>query len=191
MRTLRLRSIELLSFFSNLEKNHKIITYVSLLFLSVSAYFLRAGNEDMKVKYAALESRNQGLIESMAIYNHVYEDFPLPVFQKVKRGDEFIMQYVNKKYVQEAGHSFNYDKNAQIGKNNFELFPKKYAQKFYEIDIAVSITGEKFEAVEDFYDKEGNPIYAKVIKWREIKNKKDTLVYGMIKGFYKEKPVIN
>ena len=38
--------------------------------------------------------------------NSNYEKFPLPVWQKVKRGDEFIIQYINPEYVTKFGHLF-------------------------------------------------------------------------------------
>lgn len=180
MKNLKIKSLEIFSLFSKLEKNHKLITYASLLFLSISGYYLRAGNEEMKVKYATLIEQTEGVKQKMSIYNEVYEDFPLPVWQKVKRGDKYIMQYVNPEYVEQFGHLFDYDKHAQIGKSNFELFPAKYAQKFYEDDVAVSIVGKKLEVTEHLICREGNPLNLKVVKWREIKNNKDTLVYGMV-----------
>ncbi len=117
----------------------------------------------------------------MVIFNRNYEGFPLPVWQKVKRGDEFIMQYINPEYVVHFGHTFNNNQYEGIGKNNFDLFPPKIAQVFYENDIAVSITGESLETIENFIDKDGNLQKLEVIKWRSIKDNNDTLVYGMVK----------
>lgn len=181
MKKLAFKSKSLLFGISNLEKKHKIITYASLLFLTVSTYFLRTENQNIKIDYATMQEKNNSLKHNMVIFNRNFEDFPLPIWQKVKRGDEFIMQYTNPVYVEKFGHIFENDKYAIIGKNNFEIFPKKIAQSYYENDVAVAITGTKRESIVESLDKNGNRINLKVVKWREIKNNKDTLVYGMIK----------
>ena len=55
------------------------------------------------------------------------------------------------------------------------------AQLYYENDVAVSITGKKRESIEESINKNGETIELKVIKWRDIKDNKDTLIYGMVK----------
>lgn len=72
-----------------------------------------------------------------------------------------------------------------MGKNNFQLFPKSIAQIYYENDVAVSVLGSKLESIERFKDKSGKSLDLKVVKWRDINDNKDTLVYGMIKEFIK------
>jgi hypothetical protein len=181
MKKLSFKSRKILLTVSTLEKKHKIITYASLLFFTISTYFLRTENQDIKINYAMLKERNSNLKYNMILFNRNYEGFPLPVWQKVKRGDEFIIQYINPEYVNKFGHIFNSDQYAVIGKNNFDLFPKNIAQLYYENDVAVSITGAKIETIEKSFDKNGNTIKLKVIKWRDIKDNKDTLVYGMVK----------
>lgn len=165
---------------SNLEKKHKLITYVSLLFLTISTYFLRTENEEIKVKFASIEERNLNLKKNMILFNKNYEGFPLPVWQKVKRGNEFIIQYINPIYTKFFGHDFKYDKYEIIGRNNFELFPKKMAQMYYENDVAVAVFGKRLESTEAFVDGTGKTLKLDVVKWRDIRDK-DTLVYGMVK----------
>lgn len=172
---------------SNVEKRHKIITYCTLILLTALGYLLRNENKNVNVKSAILVESNLYLKEQMLLFNRSYENLPLPVWQKVKRGKYFIMQYVNPEYVKRFGHLFNYDPLAQIGKNNFELFPKKVAQEFYENDITVAIIGDKLEVIGSIIGKDGKPLFAKTIKWREIINNKDTLIYGMVKEFIKIK----
>jgi len=183
MRDIKKRSRNFLFIVSNLEKKHKVITYVSLLFLTVSTYFLRTENQKVKIDFATLKERNESLTRNMVIFNRNYENFPQPVWQKIKQGNEFIMKYVNPEYVNRIGHLFNYDKYEQIGKNNFENFGPIYGQKYHEKDISVSITGKELETIEETIDKDGKLIYVKSIKWRDINDNKDTLVYGMIKEF--------
>nr|WP_298991786.1 PAS domain-containing protein [uncultured Polaribacter sp.] len=166
---------------SILEKKHKVITYASLLLLSISTYFLRSDNEQLKIGFASLKEKNISLKKNMLIFNSNYENFPLPVWQKVKRGNQFIIQYVNPKYVKLFGHDFNYDEFEIMGKNNFQLFPISIAQIYYENDVAVSVLGSKLESIERFKDKSGKSLDLKVVKWRDIKDNKDTMVYGMVK----------
>lgn len=181
MNKLTIKSKQILFLFSDLEKKHKVITYASLLFLTISTYFLRNENENVKIESATLKEKNIGLIQNLIIFNRSYEGFPLPIWQKVKRGDKFIMNYINPEFLQMVGHDFNNNQYEIMGKNDFELFPKKIAQLYYENDIAVSITGDDLNVIENIIDKHGNIRKAKVIKWRYIKDNKDTLIYGMIK----------
>lgn len=183
MRDIKKRSRNFLFIVSNLEKKHKVITYVSLLFLTVSTYFLRTENQKVKIDFATLKERNESLTRNMVIFNRNYENFPQPVWQKIKQGNEFIMKYVNPEYVNRIGHLFNYDKYEQIGKNNFENFGPIYGQKYHEKDMSVSITGKELETIEETIDKDGKLIYVKSIKWRDINDNKDTLVCSMIKEF--------
>lgn len=181
MRKLSFNSRKILFTVSNLERKHKVITYASLLFLTISTYFLRDENQKVKIDFAILKERNLNLKQNMIIFNRSYESFPLPVWQKVKRGDKFIIQYINPAYVKEFGHTFNNDQYAVIGKTNFDLWPKGMAQMFYESDVAVSVTGKKLEVVQNFIYKENNALKLDIVQWRSIRDNKDTLIYGMIK----------
>lgn len=181
MKKIGLRPKNLLFKLSNLEKKHKVITYASLLFLTVSTYFLRTENQTIKIDFAALQERSNNLKQNMIIFNRNYEGFPMPVWQKVKKKDKFIIQYVNPSYLEFFGYDFDYSQYNLMGKSNFDLFPKQIAQQYYENDVAVSVTGKKLETTEYFTDKSGKKLELKVIKWRDVKDNKDTLVYGMVK----------
>jgi hypothetical protein len=185
MKKIRKKTKKFILNLSKLEDKHKIITYASLLFLSISTYFLRTENQNFKIEFASLKERNIALKQNMIIFNRNYEVFPLPVWQKVKRGNRFIIQYVNPKYVEKLGHLFKYDYNAHIGKDNFDLFEKKLAQEYYEKDLAVAITGDRLHSIDEIFDTEGKQAFVEVVKWRQITKDKDTLVYGMVKKFIK------
>lgn len=189
MNKIKIKPKNILLIVSNLEKKHKVITYASLLFLTVSTYFLRTENQRIKIDFASLKEKNTSLKQNMVLFNRNYENFPLPVWQKVKRGNEFIIQYVNPEYVKRLGHLFNYDPYEQIGKNNFENFGEKYGQKYYENDVAVAITGKELESIDETFDKDSIPMFVKVIKWRDINDNKDTLIYGMVKQFLNAKDI--
>lgn len=181
------RRVNILAVVSNLEKKHKVITYASLLFLTVSTYFIRTENQRIKVDFSNLQQVNQDLENNMVGFNRNYENFPMPVWQKKKNGDEFIMVYLNPEYVKKIGHLFNYDPYAQIGKNNFENFGEEYGKLYYDNDLEVALTGKQLESIDETVDEKNNPIFLKVIKWRVIDDNKDTLVYGMVKKFIKKK----
>lgn len=182
MNNFKNRSKNFLVVVSNLEKKHKVITYASLLFLTVSTYFLRTENQRIKIDFDSIKERNKNLKNNMVIFNRNYENFPFPVWQKIKKGDEFIMQYINKEYIKRFGHLFNYDPFAQIGKNNYELYPVELADRYHKDDLLVAQSQDNIEVVDNTLDKDGKPLYAKTIKWREIKER-DTLIYGIVKEF--------
>lgn len=182
MNNFKNRSKNFLVVVSNLEKKHKVITYASLLFLTVSTYFLRTENQRIKIDFDSIKERNKNLKNNMVIFNRNYENFPFPVWQKIKKGDEFIMQYINKEYIKRFGHLFNYDPFAQIGKNNYELYPVELADRYHKDDLLVAQSQDNIEVVDNTLDKNGKPLYAKTIKWREIKER-DTLIYGIVKEF--------
>lgn len=185
MKKLSVKSRKILFALSHLEKKHKIITYASLLFLTVSTYFLRTENQNVKVKYATLEEKSNGLKHNMVIFNRNYEGFPLPVWQEVKRGDKFVLQYVNDAFINQFGHRFDYNRYDIMGKSNFNYFPKQIARQYYENNIAAAITGEVIISTPEYIDKNDSIHKMKVIKWREIRDRKDTLVYGMVKEIMK------
>ncbi|APZ46476.1 hypothetical protein BW723_09280 [Polaribacter reichenbachii] len=181
MKKLVVRPKKILFTVSNLEKKHKIVTYFSLLFLTVSTYFLRTENKNVKGNYKVLKEKSTNLKQNMVLFNRNYEGFPLPVWQKLKRGNEFVMQYVNPEYVEKFGKAYDKDQYAFIGKNNFELFPEKLAEVYYKYDLEVSKNGKELECAEEAIDQFGNTLKLKVIKWRKIKDNNDTLIYGMVK----------
>lgn len=189
MNKITLKSKAILQTVSNLEKKHKIITYISLLFLTISTYFLRSENQNVKIEYATLQEKSLSLKQNMVFFNRNFEDFPLPIWQKVKRGNRFIVNYINPAYLKLFGHNFNNNMYEVLGKNNFEIFPKNIAQRYYENDIAVSITGNQLEAIEEFTDIEGKVKQVKFLIWRDIRDNRDTLIYGMVKEMVIKKNV--
>lgn len=183
------KKVNILAIVSGLEKKHKIITYSSLLFLTVSTYFVRTENQKIKVDFNNLKEINKGLENNMVIFNRSFENFPMPVWQKVKRGDRFIMTYFNPEYIKRIGHLFKYDQYEQIGKDNIENFGEKFGKRYNKNDIEVAEKGVEIETIEETVGKNNKPMFVKNIKWRVIDDNNDTLVYGMIKKFLTKKEV--
>ncbi|MDD7913461.1 hypothetical protein [Polaribacter ponticola] len=181
MKRIITKSRKILFSVSNLEKRHKVITYSSLIILTVIGYFLRTENKIVNIESAILTEKNFHLRGDMVVFNRSYENLPIPVWQKVKRGNRFVLQYVNPNYVNNFGHLINNNQFEVIGKSNFEAFTGNIAQSYYESDVAVAITGKTLESFHASVDKDGKLIKIKVLKWREIRDNKDTLVFGIIK----------
>ncbi len=178
--------VSALTFVAKVEKNHKLLTYISLAFLTSTSYFMKKDLIDTKEELASVRQINTSLVANMVIFNRNYENFPLAVWQKVKRGNKFIVQYVNPQYEKDFGHLFNNDKYSLFGKSNFEIYEDGIATNYYKNDVKVAISGKPLLIDEFSYDSIGRKINLKVLKWRDIRDKKDTLVYGMVKDMYYE-----
>ena len=187
---------KILTIIWDLERKFKVFTYAGLIFLSIKTFNigvkydnLSEKHTELKVSFASLEQFNASLVANMVIYNRTFEDFPLPVWGKVKRNGRFTLQYINPEYEKIFGHLFDYDRYTVFGKNNFEIFKNnpKIAQVYYENDITVSITGKPLESIEYSKDSLGVLMTLKVLKWRSIKDNKDTIIYGMVKDVIKIK----
>ena len=166
-----------------IERKYKIIGRSSLLVLFIITAQLRKSRYEDIETIANLKNEIIALKKNVITYNRNFDEFPFPIWQKKKVGNDFIGQYFNPAYVKKFGHTFNNDVYNIIGKNNFELgFPKEMAQTFKNNDIAVSVFGRELRTVEVYKDTLGNPRKIKVIKWR-VKRDKDTLVYGMVYEF--------
>lgn len=166
---------------SSLAKKYKTaLTYSGLIFLTVSNFFLRRDIIDLEVQLQELKSENKSLISDMVYFNRSFEDFPLPVWQKVKRDDEFVMQYVNKSYYQNYLQPRGFDRYDYMGSTDFDIYDFKTASLFYARDLSLAIDGDWQRFDESILDVESNSrINLDVIKWRIIE-RKDTLIYGMV-----------
>lgn len=187
--------IKFLKKLSEAEKNHKILTYISLLFLTINLYVLRKSDikktidienykNEVKVLKVNFENEVKALKVNLITYNRSFEDFPIPYWEKKKVGNQFVSQYFNPVYVDFFGHEFNYNRYNIIGKNNFQLgYSKDIAQRYYENDVAVAITGDDLYTTEFYKDSLGSVRKIDVLKWRKIIGK-DTLVPGMVLRVY-------
>jgi hypothetical protein len=140
---------------------------------------LRQKNEGLVARVARLETLNATLVSNMILYNRSFESFPMPIFQKLKRGNRFIAQYFNPAYVDLLGHNFEYDRYRYIGKSDYDYYPKRVADLYYNYDISVAFTGIPMKVKVAIKDSMQNKVNVEVMKWRQIREK-DTLIYGMI-----------
>ncbi|MBV7268359.1 hypothetical protein [Winogradskyella luteola] len=157
-----------------------LFTYSGLLFLTISNFYLRSDVIDLEVELQKIKSENSKLIADMVYFNRSFEDFPLPVWQKVKRNGAFVMQYVNKayylKYLEPRGFS-RYD---YMGSTDFDIYDQKTASVFHARDLSLAIDGSWRRFDESILEVETNQrTRLDVIKWRIIE-RQDTLIYGMV-----------
>lgn len=167
------------------EKKNQIGTTATLIFLSISVYYLRADNDFLKseskrfeIELVSVKEQKKSLMAAMILYNRSFKEYPDPIWQKVKRGNEFILQYANPKYIDVFGHIFGYNIYNVIGKNNFELgYPKDIAQLYFDYDMEVALTGKVLKDIEFYPDSVGIIRKLTIKKWRDIRDR-DTLIYG-------------
>lgn len=160
-------------------RKYRLFTYIPIIVLSISSFSLRQKNEVLVQRVARLETLNEALVSNMILYNRSFETFPMPIFQKVKRGNQFIAQYFNPAYVDLLGHNFGYNRYRYIGKTDYDYYPKRVADSYYNYDISVAFTGIPMKikvAIKDSLDRKQQ---VEVMKWRQIREN-DTLIYGMI-----------
>lgn len=91
MKRIITKSRKILFSVSNLEKRYKVITYSSLIILTVIGYFLRTENKIVNIESAILTEKNFHLRGDMVVFNRSYENLLIPVWQKVKRGNRFVL----------------------------------------------------------------------------------------------------
>tara|TARA_R110002049_G_scaffold117597_1_gene271147 strand:+ start:434 stop:1021 length:588 start_codon:yes stop_codon:yes gene_type:complete len=172
-------------------KEYKVLTYASLLFLTITTNIIRKDYNDLQerfyqneTKLAQVEALNKSMVKGVVYYNNGLKFIPMASWKKKKVGSEFIGNFFNKTYVEIFGHQFGHNANNLIGRNNFQLgVPKSIAQRYYENDVAVAITGRPMLSQENYFDSIGRFRRIDAIKWRELRGI-DTLVNGMVLKFY-------
>ncbi|AXG71970.1 hypothetical protein KORDIASMS9_04228 [Kordia sp. SMS9] len=160
-------------------KKYRLFTYIPIVFLSISSFSLRNKNEVLVKRVVRLETVNEALVSNMILYNRRFETFPMPVFQKLKRSNQFIAQYFNPAYVNLLGHNFEYNRYKYIGKTDYDYYPKRVADLYYNFDVSVAFTGFPMKIKVTIKDSSNTNLNVEVMKWRQIREE-DTLIYGMI-----------
>jgi len=154
------------------------LTYSGLLYLTAMNFVLRNDVVDLKVQLAELKAENQKLIADMVYFNRSFEDFPLPVWQKVKRKDKFVMQYVNGAYYEQYLKPNNLSRFDYMGNTDFDIYDYSTALQYYARDLQIALDGGH-KRFDEFITVKKKINKLDVIKWRVIE-RRDTLIYGMI-----------
>lgn len=134
--------------------------------------------EDLKKTNRELKLAYDALLDNMVLYNRSFEDFPLPVANKVKRGLNFYSNYYNIEYEREYFLKNNTNRYENVGRTDFNNAPFHIAKVWYDNDLEVALTGEKKVYSEPFLDSLNRMGRRKYFKWRKLREL-DTLVYMM------------
>jgi len=167
-------------------KKWRLLTYGGLALLTYSNANLRSSHitmrndyNDLKTEFAVLQETNQELLRDMVLYNRSYEEFPLPIWQKVKRDMDFIAQYFNPAYEVEFFTPLGFTRFEKMGETDFDNFDYKTALIYYNRDLQMAIDGGSKLFSETYLDSQNVRKKVNVLKWRVIE-RKDTLIYGMV-----------
>tara|TARA_R110002049_G_scaffold4063_3_gene29320 strand:- start:1834 stop:2445 length:612 start_codon:yes stop_codon:yes gene_type:complete len=140
---------------------------------NIKVYNLLIENRDLK-------AANQELLNNMVLFNRSFEDFSLPIWNKVKRGYFFYSNYFNPAYEEKYFTPKGLNRYENLGKTNYNVTDVDCATICHANDMEVALSGNAKSYTEPLiHHEDGTKYYVKVFKWRTIQNNKDTLVYGM------------
>jgi two-component system cell cycle sensor histidine kinase/response regulator CckA len=105
----------------------------------------------------AFHTGNSDNDENFALFHHVVESIPHNIFCKDLDG-HFI--YANKRYCSTEGLPLE----EIIGKTDYDIHPKEYADKYKKDDSRVIETEEVLQLIETHYPNIGKPEHVQVIK---------------------------
>ena len=113
----------------------------------------------IEIAFARISEKQKAFINTVILYNRTYKKVPIPIWQKVKRGDRFVIQYVNPKYEEVFGDVFGNDVRNIIGSDNFELgYTYERAKRYYDTDMNKKKLRDKKSESENMFPEEGNAV---------------------------------
>ena len=119
---------------------------------------LEAATLEMLLRHALDQRTAQDTIrETEARYRSLLESLPLNVFRKDLEGR---VLFANQRYCNEMGRPLS----ELMGKSDFDLFPRRLAEKYRRDDMRVVETGKPFEDIEEHRQQDGETIYVQVFK---------------------------
>jgi two-component system, sensor histidine kinase and response regulator len=118
---------------------------------------LEQANTVLRTQMAERKSAEARLREAEVQYAGLIESLPLNVFRKDLAG-RVVM--ANKRYCE----TLNRPLAELLGKTDYDLFPRKLADKYSKDDAQVVKTGEMFEDIEQHRKPNGELIYVQVFK---------------------------
>ena len=160
-------------------RRYKLLVYLPIFGLTISNYMLRQDIVMLNRDVTYLQKTNEQLLSDMVLYNRSYEEFPLEIWQKVKRGMDFISQYFNPAYERRFFIPLGYNRYEKMGETDFENFDHKTALIYYNRDLQIALDGGSRIFTETYLDSAYNRKELQVLKWRVIE-RQDTLIYGMV-----------
>jgi len=117
---------------------------------------LASANQELKREIAERKKAEKVIKDSQALYLSLVENLPVHVLRKDLEGR---FTFANKLFCDLLGKPLE----EIVGKNDFDFFPEKLAQKYRQDDLRVIKTGEVFEDVEE-NKSDGQTSYVQVMK---------------------------
>lgn len=169
----------------------KVLLYVSIISLTCQLFLERGWRRDAEMEMH-IESKKALMFESQAkSLRKTYSDIPASLFEKLKRGDRFIMLNTNDYYGQQFTSKLGYDKYDYLGEQDAEIQDPKAAEDYNREDLEVTVTGERkwFKGV--FIDKRKDTLRIATFKARRIEINNDTILIGLVFDLEKMKKELN
>lgn len=167
---------------------------LTLVFLTVTNVLLRyevssAAEEvlkvtqeqtELKLEIKDLKDEKAQLLNSITAYNAYFNDFPWPIWIKIKRGNQFFMYWYNDAYYDWYLKPKGLTRFSYYGKTDFDIYNNATATVFFVRDMQLSLDGGSARVDEQIINDDSlNNIELDVLKWRKI-NRSDTLLIGQI-----------
>lgn len=135
---------------------------------------------ELKLEIKDLKEEKAQLLNSITAYNTYFNDFPWPIWIKIKRGDKFYMYWYNDAYYEWYLKPKGLSRFAYYGKTDFDIYNKATATIFFVRDMQLSLDGGSARIDERIINDDTLlNMNLDVLKWRKI-NRSDTLLIGQV-----------
>jgi PAS domain S-box-containing protein len=111
----------------------------------------------LNTELAERKRAEKSLRDSEALYHSLVDTLPINILRKDLRGR---VTYGNRGYCERMGRPLS----ELLGKTDYDLFPKEYADKYLRDDEKVIRSGEMFEDIEEHRAGDGQKLYVHVLK---------------------------
>lgn len=135
---------------------------------------------ELKLEIKDLKEEKAQLLNSITAYNAYFNDFPWPIWIKIKRGDKFYMYWYNDAYYEWYLKPKGLSRFAYYGKTDFDIYNNDTATIFFVRDMQLSLDGGSARVDERIINDDSlDSVNLDVLKWRKI-NRTDTLLIGQV-----------
>jgi PAS domain S-box-containing protein len=134
-----------------------IVVLVSLGSVALLRRQVRQRTRELHDEILERQRAEEALSESASLYHSLVESLPQNILRKDLQGR---FTFANAFFCRTIGKSIE----QIIGKTDYDLFPRAFAEKFRQDDQKVLASGKPFQTVEDNRNAAGENIYVEVIK---------------------------
>lgn len=152
---------------------------VTTVLLLVQVFSLKTDIRKLEKENLELTKVNSSIIVNQIARSKLIDKIPKSIWYKVKKGNRYIFQLCNKHYENKWLKPKGYSRYDYYGYTDFQIYGFYAAKKFQYGDSLTANSSKPMELNESFTDDFGNDYDINVIKWREITEEQDTIVWGM------------